>query len=70
MLVATLKHESLYCMAAAAVSLWLVGQIPGGHAVIKASGAIPGLVGVIERRCPAGDLEKERGLFRRYALEH
>ncbi len=67
-LVATLKHESPYCMAGAAAALCLLGSIPdgGGQALLVASGAIPALVRVIERRPPCNH-RQETGLYRRCA---
>jgi hypothetical protein len=70
-LVATLQHESPFCVAAAAGALALVGQAQGGgKASIQASGAIPALVHVIDRSPSLGDLDTETGLLRRYVLEH
>jgi hypothetical protein len=70
-LVATLKHESPFCVAAAAGILGRVAQIPGvGKAKIAASAAIPALLNVIEAMRPVGDLELAMGLFRRYVSEY
>jgi hypothetical protein len=65
-LVATLNHESPYCVAAAVITLCWIGQSQGGQRLVDACGAIPALVQVVERRCPPRDLEQETGLFRRY----
>jgi hypothetical protein len=67
-LVATLEHESPFCVAAAAGALGWVGKTPGvGTVSLESSGAMPALVGVIKRGIPAGNLEDVPGVFRRYA---
>jgi hypothetical protein len=66
-LVATLKHESPLCVAAAAAALGRVAQTPGvGKAKIAASGAIPALLNVIGTLPAPGNLEQATGLFRGY----
>jgi hypothetical protein len=65
-LVAALKHESRYCVAAAAAALGIGGSKDiAGIAMTVVCGAIPALVDVIKRSITPGDLEKEGGLFRR-----
>jgi hypothetical protein len=67
-LVATLEHESPYCVGAAATALgyvWREERV--GKKLMEASGALPALLSVIERRPPPGDPDKEPGRFRRYA---
>ncbi len=67
-LVAMLQHESPYCIAAAASVLARIGRVEGvGRAWIETSGAIPALIHVVEKLTRPSDLEKETGLFRRYA---
>jgi hypothetical protein len=67
-MVETLKHESPYCIAAAASCLGYVStQEDVGKRLIEESGAIPALVDVIQSSIPAADLKKEKGLFRKYA---
>ncbi len=68
--VASLQHESPFCVAAAAGALGWLAQVPGGgEAYIQTSGAGPALLNVIDRSPPPGNLEKATGLFRWYALE-
>lgn len=69
LLVATLKHESPFCIAAAAGALGWVGQKDGGNAALEVSGAIPALVRVIKRQIPACSLEGEMAVFRRSGPE-
>jgi hypothetical protein len=66
-LVATLEHESPFCVAAAAGCLGSIGDIEGGQAVLDASRAIPALVRVINRQFPANGLDGEMPMFRRSA---
>jgi hypothetical protein len=66
-LVATLTHKSEYCVAAAAACLGYVASEPS---VMEASGAVLGLVKVIQRLARPSDLDKESGLFCRYPPEH
>jgi hypothetical protein len=68
-LVATLKHDSPYCVAAAVGCLNLTARIPGGVKALLKANAIPALVGVVETRRPPANLEKETGLFRRCGLK-
>jgi hypothetical protein len=69
-LVVTLKHESPFCVAAAAAVLGWAAQTPGvGKAKIAASAAIPALLNVIETRAPPGNIEQATGLFRRCVSE-
>ncbi len=68
--VATLRHESPYCVAAAAALLNRVGTSVVCRAWFEISGAIPALVRVVGRFIPPADREKERGLFRRYAFKY
>jgi hypothetical protein len=69
-LVATLQHDSPFCVAAAAGPLgWVAQARGGGKACIEASGAVPALVQVIARSLSPGNLEEETDLFRRYGLE-
>ncbi len=68
--VASLQHDSPFCVAAAARALGAFGVYPQvGKAIIEASGAIPALVHVIQRSPSPGDLAKAKGLFRRYVAE-
>jgi hypothetical protein len=68
--VASLQHDSPFCVAAAARALGGFGRIADvGKAMIKASGAIPALVHMIARSPSPGDLGKAKGLFRRYLPE-
>lgn len=68
-LVATLKHKSPFCVAAAAGALWCLAETPGvrGRELVQASGAIAALVDVIKRQLPPGDPQREGGLFCRCA---
>ncbi len=69
-LVAALDHGSPLCVAAAAGALTRIGAYKDvGPRLIEHSSAIPALVGVIKRRIPSRDLEKEAVIFRRYAPE-
>ncbi len=69
-LVATLQHESPFCVSAAAGALWNITLTPGGgKALIEASGAVAALVHVIIRGPPAADLEMEMSVFCMYAPE-
>jgi hypothetical protein len=66
--VAALAHSSPYCVAAAAAFLgWVARTNIMGRAWIETSGTIPALIDVVERMTPPADLEKESGLFRRWA---
>jgi hypothetical protein len=68
-LVATLEHESPFCVAAAAGALAWVGYCKdGGPALMEASGAVPVLVRVVKRQIPARDLETEEPVFCRLGL--
>jgi hypothetical protein len=70
-LVATLKHQSPYCVAAAAGGLILLGRIPGGgQGLVEAAGAIPALVRVIGKAHPPGDPAKDTGIYQRCAGKH
>ncbi len=63
--VSALKHESPYCVGAAAACLALIAHVEGaGHAMLLESGAIPALVRVIERAIPPAEA-KETGLYHR-----
>jgi hypothetical protein len=63
-LVATLKHESPYCVAAAAATIGYASSKGAvGKALIEASGAIPALVDIINRPITPGDFEKAAGMF-------
>ncbi len=65
-LVVTLKHDSHYCVAAAAATLQDIGQTPGrGPALIEASSAIPALVGVIGAARPPVLLDTKTGFLQR-----
>jgi hypothetical protein len=67
-LVATLKHESPYCVAAAAGLLgWLFRNPDLGQKAFADSGAIPALVEVVETAAPSEDLQEASGMFRWYA---
>jgi hypothetical protein len=67
-LVATLQHDSPFCIAAAAGALGGVDQTPGvGKALLEARRAMPALVSVLEQSPSPGDPEKEMGVYRRYA---
>jgi hypothetical protein len=66
-LVATLQHDSPFCVAAAAGALGWVGQTPGvGKALLDARRAMPALVSVLEQSPSPGDPGKEMGVYRRY----
>jgi hypothetical protein len=66
LLVATLKHESPFCVAAAAGALAWLGQAQGGgQGLVEESGAVPALVDVIRRSLPARNLEGELAVFQR-----
>jgi hypothetical protein len=70
-LIATLKHESPYCVGGAAVIFCAFGETPdGGMAILEASGAIPALLRVIETAGPPSDSDKDTGMFQRYVLKH
>jgi hypothetical protein len=70
-LIATLQHESPYCVGGAAGIFCAIGGTPdGGQALLEASGAIPALVRVIERAAPPGPADKDTGMFHRYVLGH
>jgi hypothetical protein len=57
-LVVTLKHESPYCVSAAAAILPVIGQTRAcGPALIETSGAIPALVRVIAHPPLVPDME-------------
>jgi hypothetical protein len=58
-LVATLSHKSPHCVAAAAGNLYVIDGLPGGQAVVGASGAIPALVGVLKRAHMPNDHETD-----------
>ncbi len=65
-LVAMLKHESRYCVAAAASTLQALGETPGGgHALVEASGAIPALVRVIGGARPPFAPDIDTGMSRK-----
>ncbi len=70
-LVATTKHESPYCVAAAGAAL---GHISRNEDVavklIMDSGAVPALIRVMETAGPREDLSKASGLYRGYAPNH
>jgi hypothetical protein len=67
-LVAMLKHESPFCVAAASGALGFIGRSrDAGDTLMEASGAVPALVCVIKKQIPAGDLEVETAVFRRSA---
>jgi hypothetical protein len=66
-MVATLQHDSPFCVSAAAGALWRVSRNPGGgKALIEASGAVAALVHVIKRAPAPANLEMETGVFRTY----
>ncbi len=68
LLVATLRHESPFCVAAAAGALaWLGHAQGGGQRLVEDSGAVPALVDVIRRSLPARNLEGELPVFQRSA---
>jgi hypothetical protein len=68
-LVATLEHESPFCIAAAAGALaWVAKYRDGGPALVEASGGVPALVRVVKKQIPARDLESEHPLFCRLGL--
>jgi hypothetical protein len=68
-LVATLDHESPFCVAAAAGALSRVfDYIEVGEKLIEDSGAIPALLDVVKRKMPPGDLENQPAIFHKYAL--
>jgi hypothetical protein len=56
-LVTTLKHESPYCIAAAAGALCLLGHTKGGAQALVLANALPALVCVVERARPPCDFE-------------
>jgi hypothetical protein len=68
-LVATLKHESAYCVAGAAAALCVLGDIPnGGKGLLMASNALPALVRLIKEAPPPSEPRKT-GPFRRCAMK-
>lgn len=67
-LVATLTRKSPFCVAAAAGALASVARAKGGPAAIEASGAVPALVRVVNRRIPARDIQRASGKFRKCAF--
>lgn len=65
-LVATLKQESPFCVAVATIALNIIARKPGnGQALLEGSGALQGLVRIIETQPPPGDPEREGGVCRR-----
>lgn len=69
--IATLKHESPFCVAAAAAVLYCLGSYPGGRQALGgASDLIPALVHAMARQFPPPNPEQEVGLFRRCACNH
>jgi hypothetical protein len=63
-LVATLEHDSPFCVAAAAGVLGWVGACrDGGQASLEASGAVPAPVCVVKRQTPARKCEMEDVVF-------
>ncbi len=66
-LVRMLRHESPYCVAAAAGALSLIGRTSGGDKALVKAHAIPALVRIMQQAKPPVDLEKETGVFRRCA---
>jgi hypothetical protein len=69
-LVDTLRHESPYCVAAAARLLAGIARCEDeGKELIEESDAVPALLRVVEKLDPPSDLEKETGIFRKYARE-
>ncbi len=65
-LVATLDHESPYCVAAAAACLGPIALFRQGvRAFLKAGDVVPALVRVIARARLPADLEKETALYQR-----
>jgi hypothetical protein len=68
--VASLQHDSPFCVAAAAWALGGFGRIADvGKPMVEGSGAIPALIHVVARSPPPGNLAKAKGLFRRYVPE-
>jgi hypothetical protein len=66
-LVTTLKHESPYCVAAAATALgyvWREERV--GKKLMEVSGAMPALLSVVQGLPPPGDPDKQPGKFREY----
>ncbi len=64
LLVAALRHESPYCVAAGAVLLtWVAQKGVVDRARFDTSGVIPALLHAVEKLTPPADLEKETGLF-------
>jgi hypothetical protein len=69
-LVATLEHHSPYCVAAAAAALGLFGKKTVlGKTFLEGSGAIPGLIRVIEELAPPAGPEDVLDIFCTYAPE-
>jgi hypothetical protein len=67
-LVATLKHESAYCVAAAAAALCVLGDIPdGGKGLLEESGAIAALVRLLKSAPPPSEVQRT-GPFRRCVM--
>ncbi len=67
-LVSALDHESPFLVAAAAGALAQVAEYTDvGQRLIKNSGAIPALIGVLKKRIPPGDLGQQTAIFRQYA---
>ncbi len=65
-LVATLKHESPYCVAAAAAALDLFGERDVlGSELIESSSAIPALIRVVEVLAPPANPENAPDIFRK-----
>ncbi len=63
-LVATLEHESPFCVAAAAGALGWAGYCKdGGQASMEASGAVPALVRLVKKQIPARTCEAEDPVF-------
>jgi hypothetical protein len=69
-LVAKLGHKSPHCVGAAAASLYMIDGLPGGHALVGASGAIPALVRVLERAQRPGEITPETPMGHRCVHEY
>jgi hypothetical protein len=70
-LVAALRSESGFCVAAAAQAILAIGgTLGGGLEIIEASGAIPGLARIIKRTRWPSEPEKETGPYGRWAHDH
>ncbi len=68
-LVAVLKWNSPYCVAAAAGALAAIGQTAGGgQALVDASPVVPALVRVLKTPLPPGDAEEGTGLCARCGM--